>query len=208
MEHVNGLREFGHVQDAIFSADANTDLGNTAPDAAHRLPVPRCEALLNPVELEPGSRPCIVRKPLEVLASRAEANDRLECHREIYTKVYITASCQLQRSSDGNYNEGCGHIARSFARPSHRIDQNTAAEEQQSTHCMMLRRWSELFSRNQHSRKRLHLNVTALSWIPPVAKPHITLDPLDVSLFGARTLSAHADRLADKCEQLRWARIR
>jgi hypothetical protein len=95
VEHVDALREFGHIEDSMFESSVDADFLNSGSHRGHRLPVVRFKPLLDAPQLEPGNSARIRRKSLEVAPRRSEPKQRLIRHGSICEYWYILSRPKL-----------------------------------------------------------------------------------------------------------------
>jgi hypothetical protein len=62
VEHVNRLRELGHVQHAMLKSRVNSNFSYSGPNRRHRLPIERVKSLLHLSELEARQAPSATGK--------------------------------------------------------------------------------------------------------------------------------------------------
>jgi hypothetical protein len=92
VQHIDSLREPGHVQHAMGQRRVNSNLASARPNDRHRLPLQRVQTLLNTPELNTRQSAGIPGEGSHIPAGSTEPLERLVGHHAIYEYSYVVSS--------------------------------------------------------------------------------------------------------------------
>jgi len=80
VQHINGLRELGDIQDPVLQRGMDPDLSDARPHAGHGFQVDRVQSLLDTSELKASESPDVPRESPNVAPRSAQPLEHLVGH--------------------------------------------------------------------------------------------------------------------------------